>query len=108
MLGEGLKTTKVYISGPISGKKDGNQSAFYAAAIKIIEEGAFPVNPHDVTHFLPPGSSWVAYMKADIPALCEADEIYMLRGWWRSRGARLEWVIARGLGYKVRYENNHS
>ena len=103
-----MKTTKVYISGPISGKKDGNQAAFCAAAIKIIEEGSFPINPHDVCYLLPPGSTWTEYMKADIPALCEADEIYMLRGWWRSRGALLEWVIARGLGYKVRYEKNHS
>ena len=99
-----MKTTKVYISGPISKIPDGNQSAFYAAATRIIEEGNIPVNPHDVTYLLPPGSSWVAYMKADIPALVDCDEIYMLRGWWRSRGARLEWVIAWGLGYKVRYE----
>ena len=95
---------RVYISGPISGRPDGNQSAFYAAATRIIEEGNIPVNPHNVTYLLPTGSSWVAYMKADIPALVDCDEIYMLRGWWRSRGARLEWVIAWGLGYKVRYE----
>jgi len=97
-------TKRVYISGPISSIPDGNQASFYAAATRIIEEGSLPINPHDVTFFLPPGSSWVAYMKADIPALCEADEIYMLRGWWRSRGARLEWVIAWGLGMKRRYE----
>jgi len=103
-LEEGLKATKVYISGPISGKKDGNQAAFYAAATRLIDAGFFPVNPHNVTYLLPPGSSWVAYMKADIPALVDCDEIYMLRGWWRSRGARLEWVIAKLLGYKVRYE----
>jgi len=99
-----LKTTKVYISGPISGKKDGNQSAFYAAATRIIEEGNIPVNPHNVTYLLPPSSTWLDYMRVDIKALVDCDEIYMLRGWWRSRGARLEWVIAWGLGYKVRYE----
>lgn len=95
---------KVYISGPISGRPDGNQSAFYTAATRIIEEGNIPVNPHDVTYLLPPGSTWLEYMKADIPALCASDEIFMLRGWWRSRGARLEWVIARGMGMKRRYE----
>lgn len=99
-----MKATKVYISGPISGKEDGNQAAFYEAAYRIIKEGAFPVNPHDVGYFLPPGSSWLDYMRVDIKALVDCDEIYMLRGWWRSRGARLEWVIARGLGMKVRYE----
>lgn len=102
-----MKATKVYISGPISGKKDGNQSAFYQAADRLIQNGSRPVNPHDVCYLLPPGSTWVEYMKKNIPALCESDEIFMLRGWWRSRGARLEWVIAWGLGYKVRYEKNH-
>lgn len=98
------KIKSVYISGPISCKADGNRESFYAAAVHILESGALPINPHDVCYFLPPGSSWVAYMRANIPALCEADEIYMLRGWWRSRGARLEWIIAKCLGYKVRYE----
>jgi len=97
-------TNRVYISGPISSHPDGNQAAFYAAASRIIEEGALPINPHDVCYLLPPCSTWTEYMKKNIPALCSSDSIFMLRGWWRSRGARLEWVIARGLGYKVRYE----
>ena len=95
---------RVYISGPISSRPDGNQAAFYAAADKIIQAGNIPVNPHDVCYLLPPGSTWVEYMKKNIPALCACDSIYMLRGWWRSRGARLEWVLAWGLGMKVRYE----
>lgn len=95
---------KIYLSGPISKKPDGNQAAFMDAAIHVLERGDYPVNPHDVGYFLPKGSSWVAYMKVDIPALCESDSIYMLRGWWRSRGARLEWFIAKCLGYEVEYQ----
>ena len=95
---------KVYLSGPITGRHDGNQAAFYAAATRIVEEGNIPVNPHDVCYLLPPGSTWLDYMRVDIKALVDCDEIYMLRGWWRSRGARLEWVIAWGLGMKRRYE----
>lgn len=99
-----MPTNRVYISGPITGRPDGNQAAFYSAAERLIEEGALPVNPHDVGYLLPPGSSWLDYMRVDIKALVDCDEIYMLRGWWRSRGARLEWVIAWGLGMKRRYE----
>lgn len=99
-----MKTTKVYISGPISGKKDGNQPAFYAAALRIFKDGNIPVNPHDVCYLLPPGSTWLDYMRVDIKALVDCDEIYMLRGWWRSRGARLEWILAKLLGLRVRYE----
>lgn len=95
---------KVYISGPISSRPDGNQAAFSAAALRILENGDYPVNPHDVGFFLPTGSSWLDYMRVDIKALVDCDEIYMLKGWWLSRGARLEWIIAKCLGYKVRYE----
>ena len=97
-------TNRVYISGPISSRPDGNQPAFYAAALRIFKDGNIPVNPHDVCYLLPPGSTWTEYMKKNIPALCSCDSIFMLRGWWRSRGARLEWVIAWGLGYRIRYE----
>lgn len=99
-----MKAIKVYISGPISGKEDGNIEAFCDAALDILTSGNYPVNPHDVGYFLPLESSWLDYMRVDIKALVDCDEIYMLRGWWRSRGARLEWLIARGLGMKVRYE----
>lgn len=99
-----MKSTKVYISGPITGRPDGNQAAFYEAAERILKEGNYPVNPHDVCYLLPPGSTWIEYMKKNIPALLECDSIFMLRGWWRSRGARLEWMIAKSLGYEVKYE----
>jgi hypothetical protein len=99
-----MPTKRVYISGPITGRTDGNQSAFYSAADWLIQNGSRPVNPHDVCFLLPPGSTWTEYMKKNIPALCSSDSIYMLRGWWRSRGARLEWVIAWGLGMKIHYE----
>jgi hypothetical protein len=95
---------RVYISGPITGRPDGNIEAFCDAALDILTAGNYPVNPHDVGYLLSPGSSWLDYMRVDIKALVDCDEIYMLRGWWRSRGARLEWVIAQGLGMKVRYE----
>jgi hypothetical protein len=95
---------RIYISGPITGFPDGNKTAFYSAENVITYYGDTPINPHRVCAHLPATATWSDYMRENIPALCRADEIYMLRGWWRSRGARLEWVIAWGLGMKVRYE----
>jgi len=97
-------TKRVYISGPITGRPNGNQEAFYAAAEHLLSLGHVPVNPHDVCYLLPAGSTWVDYMKECIIALCRCQEIYMLRDWWRSRGARVEWFLARVLGLRVNYE----
>lgn len=99
-----MKNIKTYISGPISGRPNGNQEAFYSAAEDLIKKGITPVNPHDVCFLLPTGSTWSEYMRENIPALCRCQEIYMLRGWWRSRGARVEWFLARVLGLRVNYE----
>lgn len=43
-------------------------------------------------------------MRALIPLLCPCDRIYMLRGWWHSRGAWVELIIAKVLGIKVLWE----
>jgi len=93
---------KVYISGPISSIPGGNKQAFYKASLDISFEGNIPLNPHDIGAHFPEGSSWVAYMRVCIPAICNADEIVMLNGWIRSRGARIEWILARILKIKVR------
>lgn len=95
---------KTYISGPISGRPNGNQEAFFRASEHLIISKRIPVNPHKVCALLPASSTWAEYMRTNIPALCSCDEIYMLKDWWRSRGARVEWLLARVLGLKVRYE----
>lgn len=45
------------------------------------------------------------YLQTDVEKLFTCcDSIYMLRGWWRNRGARLEWHIAKVLGLKTLYQ----
>ena len=48
--------------------------------------------------------TYTDYIKQDIEILILCDEIYMLRGWWRSKGARLEHHIAKVLGLKIIYQ----
>jgi hypothetical protein len=43
-------------------------------------------------------------MRNDIKHLINCDDIYMLRGWWRSKGARLERHIAKVLGLGIVYQ----
>jgi hypothetical protein len=104
MQGDGVKSyKKVYISGPITGRANGNKEAFYRASIEIASRGSIPLDPHHICAHLPEGSKWVAYMRECIKAMMDADCLYMLSGWIRSRGARVEWLIAKLLGIPVFY-----
>jgi hypothetical protein len=91
---------KVYISGPISGRPNGNREEFFGASLVLVMHGHDPVNPHEI---LCPVEhpTWADYMRADLKVLLDCDAIAMLPGWWRSGGARLEWFLARVLGIKI-------
>lgn len=94
-----------YISGPITGMKNLNREAFFRAEVHIVATLlGYPINPHRVGACLPDSATWLDYMRVDIAAMMEADTVYMLRGWWKSRGARIEWFIAKLLGFAVMYE----
>ena len=89
---------KVYISGPITGKRNLNRAAFESAAGTVSGLGLAPINPHDLCE---PEWDWSKCMRADIAGLCECDAILMLKGWRHSKGARLEMYIASELGLRV-------
>lgn len=90
-----------YIAGPISGLPDGNKPAFDEAEARLREAGYYVHNPHELCKDMPPGTSWCEYMRRCIRALTTCDAIYMLPGWKRSRGARIEWFVAKVLGVLV-------
>ena len=60
------------------------------------------VNPAKLE--LPEGATWEDYMKQDIPFITISDAIFMMKGWRRSKGARLERYIAKKLGLLIIYE----
>jgi hypothetical protein len=109
--------TVIYLSGPITGKRDNNRRAFIKAAerlekymgpendsfriispIKIAE--IVDLNFSDLSRILskPQKPKWEDYMRACIKRLCEATHVYFLKGWEKSRGSCLERYIAEGLG----------
>ena len=95
---------KVYVSGPISGIKNDNAEAFAAAFVALAAAGHDPVSPIDIGHDLEctmgRDPTWSEYMREDIKALMDCDGIYMLDGWEKSSGARLEEHIAMRLEIK--------
>ena len=87
----------VYIAGPISGIDGENREAFEEAMSDVyFSWRKEPVSPHDICAEVKNGT-WLTYMAKCVPALMQCNAIYLLRGWWWSRGARWEFVIARFL-----------
>lgn len=93
---------KIYISGPITGTSD-YQERFEAAEQIINANGdgdIIAVNPVKETANIPIGSPWETYMRACMKLIADCDAIYMLDGWSGSRGARLEYLVAKELGLR--------
>lgn len=89
---------KVYISGPITGIDFGNRFAFMAARCGLELCGYEVVDPSEVK--LDDDASWADYMRADLKLLLDCDFIFMLEGWEKSRGARIELALAKNLRIK--------
>ena len=92
--------TKVYISGPITGMPDDNRQDFQDAEDWLKYNGYSVVNPHRLNH--KHGKTWGEYLRVDIIAMMEScDKIYLLDGWTHSDGARIEYNLAKGLGFSL-------
>ncbi|PZQ77956.1 MAG: hypothetical protein DI563_02010 [Variovorax paradoxus] len=91
--------TRVYIAGPMTGMPDLNYPEFHSVAGYLRELGYQVENPAENPE--PPCGSWEAYMRMAIAQLVKCDEVHMLRGWSRSRGAKIEHELARTLGLVV-------
>lgn len=93
-----IKGKKVYLSGPITGKKD------YKGLFLFVEElvklcNAFRIfNPASQ---IPDSLDHEQAMKRCVAALAEYEAIVMLPGWHASKGARLEHDIALSCGMDV-------
>jgi len=89
---------KLYVSGPMTGIPEFNYPAFEAACFALRAAGHHVVSPHEIN---PPDGvdhPWEWYLRRDIVGLLECEAIVVLPGWEQSRGARLETLIAEGLG----------
>ena len=88
----------VYISGPITDVPDYKEKfGLIEASLKL--EGYETVNPSNVN--LGENATWEEYMRHDIKLLCDCDAVFMMKGWQRSKGARVENYIAKKLGLLV-------
>lgn len=88
---------RVYVAGPMTGILDLNFPAFRAAAVQLRALGHEVVSPAEINEGLE-HEGWNACMRRDVAALATCDAIYLLDGWPKSRGARIELQLAKDLG----------
>jgi hypothetical protein len=89
----------IYIAGRISGVSDYAEK-FAEAADKLRADGLCVFNPAAANQEGRPLHKIMSYV---LGQLCECDTIALLPGWWRSGGARVEWLLARYLKLKIIY-----
>lgn len=94
----------IYIAGKISGldlikaKKN-----FKKAEVKLSEKGYKVVNPMKEIK-VDVSKTWEDYMIESFALLLKCDSIYMLNNWQTSKGARVEYAVAKSLGMSIIFQ----
>ena len=94
---------RVYLSGSIT-LDPFYKEHFEKAEKKVKVLGFDCYNPTSL--HLGENAEWSAYMRLDIIQLCKCDIIVMLKGWEESKGARVEYYLAKELGLLILLEED--
>jgi hypothetical protein len=94
-------TLRIYISGSITRDPD-YRAHFARAEEKRRRQKLHVFNP--AKNEPDPDKTWTDYMKYDIHQLLDCSAIYLLKGWRKSKGARLEYRIAKALDLVIMQE----
>lgn len=101
---------RVYIAGPMTGIDHFNYPSFYEAhdEIRANNDGVVilsPAHDDDGEIIAPPIPAYAKshdfYLRQALAKLLEANAIYMLPGWEKSTGARLELTMAKTMGMEL-------
>lgn len=86
----------IYISGPISGQPDLNQSAFYKMQEELNALGFHTKNPHEFClHIRSADPADPRYYAEGVRQLTHCTDIIFLEGWQYSAGAQVERKVAQ-------------
>lgn len=95
---------RIYISEQITGLPINEATEKFLTAEKELKRQGFtPVNPMKVSPY-EANKTWKQYMMDDIDVLFDCHAIYMLNNWQKSKGARIEFQIAKELGLEFHFE----
>lgn len=95
---------RIYISGPMSGIPEFNHPAFHEAALNLRLKGHEVINPAEMDEDI--DKPWPWYILRDLHVLADfkPQAIFMLHGWDRSPGAKIEMLFAEKLGARILYQ----
>ncbi len=97
---------KIYISGKITGYEISEaENKFKNSETYLLQKGLTPINPFNLSE-IHPSKTWKDYMIDDIKGLFDCDAIFMQQAWGQSKGARVEYAIARELGLQIYHEGS--
>jgi|688.fasta_scaffold167701_4 hypothetical protein len=97
--------SKIYLSGKITGLTYEQAFDKFAKAEKTASTLAKEViNPMTLNHNH--DKSWESYMLEDIKYLFNCDSIFMINNWDESKGARIEYFIAREMKIEIFFEES--
>lgn len=96
-------TPIAYLSGPMTGYKDCNDSGFREAAKVLRDSGLVVINPAENFGGVKfwKNAERAHYMKQDINHVLLADFVVVLDNWLESKGARIEVIVAFETGTPV-------
>ena len=103
---------KIYIAGPMRGYERNNHDAFDRAEKLLLKKKIWnPINPAkiDREEGVDPEDNMTKLelrqaLKRDVNLIFDCDCMYMLTGWGRSEGARMEHALALALGLGIQYQ----
>lgn len=102
---------KIYLAGPMSHRKDFNFPAFMKAAKKLREEGHEVFNPaeEDLKKWktmkrIRKEANYRDCLRTDLNWILDnAEAVYILPNWQRSKGVKAEKALAKALGLPVKF-----
>ena len=93
----------VYLSGPISGDPEYKEK--FRAAEESLTNDCFAtvLNPAKLSEAFP-GLGESKYLQLALTLVTYANAVYMMKGWERSKGACIEYLLAKHNGKQIMYQ----
>jgi len=96
---------RIFISGKITGlSREEAGDNFYNVEAKFRAEGHECFNPIRMADKVGWNLPYNYYMSECLKELPYCDAIYMIKNWRESRGAKIEYMVAKQLGLDIMYE----